>query len=109
VTEPYYEIGDESPQELLGRVAARYVQDLAPAPNPVTPDYRKNAAAAEYLVLDYLMSSKGGSVTSVTVGTASMTFKDIEKIEALIAPVMGEYFVGSSASADYNTAYISRG
>ena len=109
MSEPYYEIGDESPEELLGRVAARYVQKLAPAPEPMTSDYPKLAASAEYLVLEYLQAAKGGSVTSVKVGDASMTFADIEKIENLIAPVMGEYFVGSSSSDPYNTAYISRG
>jgi hypothetical protein len=104
VTQPY--LDQETEDSLFRTVAARKVQDLAPVPDPEPTDYAPLAAAAEYLVYNYLTQTSGASVSSEGVSGISSSYVDLSKIEAIVAPVMGEYFVGSTANAASNTAYL---
>lgn len=103
---PYYNPPDPSAaDELYSRAAAGYVQDLAPVPSPEPTDYAAKAEAAEFLVYNYLRSTGGGVITSQSRSGLSVSYADVAKIAAIIAPVMGEYFEGPQASS-VNTGYI---
>lgn len=106
MTDPYYDLNaPESEAVLFSRIAAGYVQDLAPVPDPEPDDYADKAAAAEYLVYNYLTQTKGAIVSSQSARGLSLTLADRKNVEALIAPVMGTYFAGPSSSIG-NTAYL---
>ena len=94
--DPYYD-GSESEAELYGRVAAGYVQDLAPVPDPEPSDYAELASSAEYLVYNYLASTKGGALSGRSRSGLSATYADMKRIKALIRPVMGEYYKGGKS------------
>ena len=91
---------------LYAVAAAAIVADLAPAPDPETEDYIEAAEVAEFLVYNHLKLTGGASVTSKSARGLSASFTDIEKVKALVAPVMGDYFTGTTVGAGSNTAYV---
>jgi len=100
---PYYTpTSPTAEQALYATAASGYVQDLAPAPDPETDDYADKAEAAEFLVYNYLIQTGGAVITSQSRSGLSVSYAKLSEIAALIAPVMGEHFVGLA----YNTGYI---
>ncbi len=107
MSDPYYDLtGTETEADFFSRIAAAYVQDLAPVPDPEPDDYADMAAAAEYLIYNYLTQTSGASVRSEGVSGISSSYVDFEKIKALVAPVMGPYYEGSAAGLGAHTGYI---
>ena len=88
----------------FGTVAAAYVQNVAPVPDPEPDDYADLAAAAEYMIYKYLVRTSGGSLKSQSARGLSASYGDIGAVEALIPSVMGEYYEGPE-SASHNTGY----
>jgi hypothetical protein len=96
--DPYYEPPPTDTNGVLySRVAAGHVQGLAPVPTPAPSDYADLAEAAEFMVYNYLKSTGGGQIKSQSRSGLSVTFADFEVIKALIEPVMGEYYEGSTS------------
>ncbi len=99
MTEPFYDLSaPEAEATLFSRVAAGYVQQLAPAPDPIPDDYYDMAAAAEYIIYNYLTQTSGASVSSEGVSGISSSYVDIKTVKALIAPVMGAYYTGGKSA-----------
>ena len=99
---PYYDPpSTDANADIYSRVAAGYVQDLAPTPDPETNDYMEKAEAAEFMVYNHIKATGGGLIKSQSARGLSGSYVDIAQLESLIRPVMGSYFTGSAASLGY--------
>jgi len=107
VTEPFYDITAPESEEIhFNRMAAAYVQRLAPVPDPEPDDYADLAASAEYIVFNYLTQTSGASVSSEGVSGISSNYVDFDKIKAIVRPVMGSYYLGGTGA--FRTVDIER-
>lgn len=103
--DPYYSPpATDSGGGLYSLVAAAYVQDLAPVPDPEPSDYEEKAQAAEFLVYKHLRSTGAGIIKSQSARGLSVSYADVGLPDSLIASVMGEYYVGRVAA--HNTGYV---
>jgi hypothetical protein len=93
---PYYTPTDPTAEDtLLSRLAAGYVQKLAPVPDPEPADYADLAEAAEYAVYNYLKRTGAGVVASQSARGLSASYASIKTLASIIGPVMGEYYEGA--------------
>lgn len=103
---PYYEPGFESSEDIYRRIAADVVAELAPPPEPETVEYQEKAADAEFLVLEWLKSTKGGILTSKSLsGLGSKSFADMKPVRSIVRAQMGSYYSGGSLNKGYVGAF----
>lgn len=93
--DPYYEPPSPTAEDtLLSRLAAGWVQKLAPVPSPEPADYADLAEAAEYAVFNWLKRTQGGTLTAQGARGLSATYASHKEAVGLVAPVMGPYYTG---------------
>ena len=92
---PYYDPETaESTEDFYLGIAADTLQRLAPAPDPLpTPDtYSPRAARGERLLYDYLSSTQGAGITSVSGDPGSVSFASMSAIRDIVRGAMGTYY-----------------
>lgn len=101
---PYYDPATaESEEQHYLNVAADIVADLAPPPDSETTEYQDKAARAERLLLNYLSSTSGASLTSVGGRSGSLSFTQMEAVRNIVASSMSAYYTGGSVAS---TGYV---
>lgn len=100
---PYYDPGIGEPSaDIYARIAAEIVAELAPPPDPETTEYQDKAADAEFLVLEWLKATKGGTLTAkggIPSATGSKTFSEMKVVRSIVRGQMGEFYTGGSAAS----------
>lgn len=95
----------ESEEDFYLGVASEMVQRFAPVPDPLPVDYAQKAERAERLLFNYLSSTQGASLTSVSAEAGSLSFTDVDTTKAIIRQSMGKYYTAGLL----RTRYIERG
>ncbi len=95
-----YTDADATAEDYLA-VASDIVQRLAPAPAelPLPEDYASRAARAERLIYNWLVSTRGGTLTGkggIPGATGSKSFAAHETIKSIVSTTMGRYYLGSN-------------
>lgn len=99
-----YTDADATAEDYL-QTASDIVASLAPppAPPPLPEDYPARAARAERLVYNWLVSTRGGTLTGkggIPGATGSKSFAEQRVVQNIVKNAMGPYYVsGSSAPA----------
>lgn len=89
----------ESEEDFYLAVAEMWVQRLAPVPDPEPVDYADKAERAERLLYNYLSSTQGGSLTSVSASAGSLSFAQKSEVKALVRSTMGPYYAARLQSS----------
>lgn len=100
----YFPAAGESVEDFYLGVAAAMVQRFAPVPDPEPADYAERAERAERLLYDYLSSTQGGALTSVSASAGSLGFAQMAAVKALVRDTMGSYY-----TSGFRSDYIRRG
>lgn len=104
---PYYDPNAGEPaSDIYGRIAAEIVQELAPTPDPETTEYQEKASDAEYLLIQWLTATKGGTLTAkggIPSATGSKTFASLPAVRSIVRSAMGEFYTGSTVAS---TGYV---
>ncbi len=110
---PYFDPATAESEERhhLG-VAADIVQELAPAPSPLpSPDtYTPRAARAERLLLNWLASTRGGTLSAkggIPGATGNKTFSSLPVVQDLVASAMGPHYQGPGSGDAFSLEVAS--
>ncbi len=104
---PYYDPQTaESEEQHYLKLAADEVQRLAPAPNPVTADYTARAARAERLLLNYLINTQGGSLSSVSGRAGSLAFVQFEVLQRRVRAALGPYLASDALTITTDSTFV---
>ncbi len=102
---PYFDPqAAESEEQHYLKLAADFLQRLAPAPDPVTTDYTERAARAERLLLNYLVNTQGGSLSSVSARAGSLAFVQFNLLQRSVRAALGPFY----ATGRFRTVEIER-
>ena len=84
----------EPRQDRYLRSAYRTVRDLAPPPGePATEEYKEAARDAELAVVEFEMTTQGGTIKSDSLsGVSSTSFAGSEAVREIVKRAMGRYF-----------------
>ena len=110
---PYSDIDDIKDADVLAETyhetAADLVQRYAPTPDPLpAPDpYSPRAARAEILITNWLTQTKGGVLSSKSLGAGGyssskgFTSGGLAVVRGIIRDSMGVYYAGSGSNKGY--------
>lgn len=94
---PYYDPATaESAEDYYLGVAADLVQRFAPVPDPEPADYAEKAERAERGIFDWLSSTQGGSLTSVSGAPGSLSFAQLSTVRSIVKDALGIYYIGGA-------------
>ena len=98
----------EAKQDRYLRQAYRTVARLAPPLSPGDEAYREAARDAELAVVEYLLTTGGGTLKSSALsGVSTESYAGLDAVQRMVANAMGGYYVGEIAKSPSDTGAAS--